>query len=240
MDKTDFTSDKRYKEHLMEASDDFYSKYSRDVERLLGNDGTFLDIGCGTGNVLSILSRSVSVKNLYGIDISDYFISDIKEDFQVKTFDGEKIPFDDGYFDVVGSFTVLEHVKEPQSFLEEQLRVLKSDGYIVTACPNFLSIFNHVRGYSLQEKMVKQIQLFRTREFEKNEPIVRETFMSDDDAIVVTNLAPLVYFYRKRGLRIVRVEGTMGIDGSIITRVLKSMPLVRLLLPSCYVIARKV
>lgn len=239
METPDFLNNKEYKSHLAHADDSFYAKYVNDARRLLMPRGRFLDVGCGTGNVLRILARSVGVDQLFGIEVSEFFVEEIKDTLQIQVFGGETIPYEDESFEVVGSFTVLEHVRRPKPFLDEQIRVLKKGGFLIVACPNFLSFFNHVRGYSTPKKFLKQTKLLITKEFEPNEPIVRETFESDDDAIVVTNLVPLIAHLRRSRLELVEIEGTMGVDKNRLIKFLTSKPGVRLFLPSCYVIARK-
>jgi SAM-dependent methyltransferase len=236
----DFSQNVSYKRHLDDTGDEFYAKYADDVVRLLGaGERKFLDAGCGTGRAIEMVARRVDKSRLYGIDVSELFIRDKRDTYQLQPFDGQHIPFDDETFDVVGSFTVIEHVEEPERFLTEEIRVLKPGGYLITACPNFLSVFNHVRGYSLAQKFAKQLRLLSSKEFERNDPIIREEFASDDDAIVVTNMVPLIAFHKASGMKPVEVSGLMTSHGSALKRTLGSAPLLRLLMPSCYIIALK-
>ena len=48
----------------------------------------------------------------------------------------KKLPFKDGLFDVIFHHDVVEHVKKPYLFLQEQYRVLKPGGHIVFGTPN--------------------------------------------------------------------------------------------------------
>jgi ubiquinone/menaquinone biosynthesis C-methylase UbiE len=53
--------------------------------------------------------------------------------------EGEKLPFNDETFDVVVSFSVLEHVNNPELVLQESKRVLKKGGQIIMDVPNHFS-----------------------------------------------------------------------------------------------------
>jgi ubiquinone/menaquinone biosynthesis C-methylase UbiE len=62
--------------------------------------------------------------------------------------DVTKMPFPDKMFDVVVSFETIEHLKEPEKFVDEAWRVLADDGvFIVSAPENSGSVF-HRAEYS--------------------------------------------------------------------------------------------
>jgi len=51
-------------------------------------------------------------------------------------YDGEHIPFSDGYFDIVFSSNVLEHISNLHKFQDEIKRVLKPDGIVIHGVPS--------------------------------------------------------------------------------------------------------
>ena len=66
------------------------------------------------------------VTDYIGLDIeSGLSYGNVKADF---FWDGIKMPFEDGSFDVVISTEVLEHVPDPAHYLAEVKRVLKPGG----------------------------------------------------------------------------------------------------------------
>ncbi len=96
-----------------------------------------LDVGCGNGNhVVFFVEQGFDV---YGIDISKeaieianawLFKEGLKADLRVG--DIVKLPFDDGYFDVVISHGVLDHIpfSKAKKAMEEIKRVCVPKGYI--------------------------------------------------------------------------------------------------------------
>jgi SAM-dependent methyltransferase len=65
--------------------------------------------------------------------------------------DLESLPFRDASFDVVCSFQVLEHFREPVAMLREAARVLRPSGVLFLTTPNGLTSFSenpyHVKEY---------------------------------------------------------------------------------------------
>jgi|TARA_B100000780_G_scaffold60275_2_gene38732 SAM-dependent methyltransferase len=70
-------------------------------------------------------------------------------------FEKDKFIFDDNKFDLVISLAVLEHLKDPNIFLNESRRVLKNESYLFLSTPNwkyskniFYDDVTHVKPYS--------------------------------------------------------------------------------------------
>ncbi|MHA1675129.1 MAG: class I SAM-dependent methyltransferase [Promethearchaeota archaeon] len=104
-----------------------------------------LDFGYGTGYLLKQLRKVSKRRNLelilYGIDISDEIInvaqrnlsSDEKSVVQVQlaSYDGQIMPYSDNYFDIVATSLSLHHWGEPVKVLNEIMRVIKPNGYML-------------------------------------------------------------------------------------------------------------
>ncbi len=91
-----------------------------------------LDIGCGNGDISAYFARN---NEQYGVDVSDKR-RDKNRTFEFCIVNSEVLPFADGFFDVVISHHVIEHVDDQKLHLREIHRVLKSDGSAYLATPN--------------------------------------------------------------------------------------------------------
>lgn len=101
--------------------------------------GQVLDVGCGDGLFSSVLFRDVENVELYGIDTNEYEARRALNRGiyrQVLVAKAQKIPFQDGYFDVILSNSVLEHIHEPHQIAHELHRLLKPGGKIIITVPS--------------------------------------------------------------------------------------------------------
>jgi len=84
---------------------------------------TILDYGCATGNYCVAL-RAAGF-NCFGVDVNERYVARARErgvDAR-QAIPGEPIPYDDGAFDTVLLFEVLEHVGDYEFVLAEAKRV---------------------------------------------------------------------------------------------------------------------
>jgi SAM-dependent methyltransferase len=99
-----------------------------------------LDIACGTGYGVELLAR-FHPKILVGVDYSREAVVKSKKrspvmNADVLIGDGAHLSFAEGTFDTVLSFETIEHLRNPERFLEEIRMVLKNDGVLVISTPN--------------------------------------------------------------------------------------------------------
>lgn len=95
-----------------------------------------LDVGCGSGlNAAQIKAKGY---NVYGVDLSPVAIEKFNQNgFNGTVADlGNKLPFEDNYFDIVFASEVIEHLVDTKFFLDELYRVLKPGGRIFLSTPN--------------------------------------------------------------------------------------------------------
>jgi ubiquinone/menaquinone biosynthesis C-methylase UbiE len=96
-----------------------------------------LEVGAGDGSILHFLNEANFGRALYALEIADTGVEVIKNRKfknlkEVQSFDGYKIPYPDGFFDLTILAHVLEHVEHERMLIRELKRVSK---YIVVEVP---------------------------------------------------------------------------------------------------------
>jgi len=231
----DFSVYQKYFDHILHLRNKFSSEIN------------FLDIGCGAGQVIAKLATKFNSEcQLVGIDIGGESIQLAKKNKNGKflQYDGFNMPFNDNYFNIVGSYNVLEHVNNPVLFLSESLRVLKPGGYLIISCPNFLSITNsyhhHTKGLvrKIKNFLITLKKIFsRTYNFEKMLTIERENRQPDDDACVVTNPLDLLKWAKNNNLQLMYWSSQPVYKKSVVN--ILDYSFLKLFLGSCFMIFKK-
>jgi SAM-dependent methyltransferase len=117
------------------VADPRISAISTLLERRFGSVQRILVVGCGNGTEAALLADLLDT-DVTGIDIKDAFDEAARARATLLVADAEQLPFDDGSFDLVFSFHVLEHVASPTRAVSEMRRVLPSSGGIWLGTPN--------------------------------------------------------------------------------------------------------
>ncbi|MEX2178823.1 MAG: class I SAM-dependent methyltransferase [Gemmatimonadaceae bacterium] len=134
-----------------------------------------LDIGCGNGD---ISQHFVPANEVHGVDVDDRRRPE-NAGFAFDRVTSERLPFGDGFFDVVISNHVIEHVVDQPLHLSEMRRVLRADGCVYLATPNRSSPI--MAGHVANEQVLRYREMrplfermgFRVRDF--SVAIVRDT-----------------------------------------------------------------
>ncbi|MHA1679660.1 MAG: class I SAM-dependent methyltransferase [Promethearchaeota archaeon] len=137
------------------------------------HDLEILNIGAGIGEELECVK---DLGFIHAIDVDTKALSVIpKESCTEKKFGSiTSIPYNDGQFDMVLCFDVLEHVEEEAKAIQEVERVLKKQGLFIFTVPSIPMIFSshdvalgHKRRYTM--KRVKSLTCnFSTKLFHWN------------------------------------------------------------------------
>jgi SAM-dependent methyltransferase len=105
----------------------------------LSAEASVLDLGCGPGINLALLLRlKLPFAQYIGIDLSPTMLKwrrhhdATNQGFVVA--DSMRLPFDACTFDVVLSTWMFSHLEQPSRVIQEALRLLRPDGWLVVAC----------------------------------------------------------------------------------------------------------
>ena len=124
------------------------------------NDGdSLLDAGCGSGNFSFEFAKKCRV--VYGIDLGREnidFVNKLKEKNSISNAvfiqaPVDKIPVNDGFFDVAIMIDVIEHLTDVNASMKELSRVLKKSGSLIIVTPNYKSY------WSVLEKTMDMLNL---------------------------------------------------------------------------------
>jgi SAM-dependent methyltransferase len=98
-----------------------------------------LDAGCGMAYGSALL-REAGAMEVVGVDVAAAVLDAVRDDMpdgvQLLQGDVTALPFDDGAFDVVVCFELIEHVEQQDRALAELRRVLTADGLLAISSPN--------------------------------------------------------------------------------------------------------
>ena len=94
-----------------------------------------LDIGCGRANLLKAFKRNDC--QCFGVERSDFPEDAELEGITIYKQNLLDIEFEKNSFDIVVIWHVLEHLTDPASTLKKVGKILKPDGKLIVAVPNF-------------------------------------------------------------------------------------------------------
>ena len=107
---------------------DTFNDYKKWAEELLEKFSfkSFLDVGCGCGN----LTKELRKRNIdsFGVDISEFAVKNANVPFIMQADCVKKLPFKDNQFDIVhiyGTFGYIKTDDDLQAAMQETLRVAK-------------------------------------------------------------------------------------------------------------------
>lgn len=128
----------QYSEHEMKWRRICAIDKANNLQFLLGDTRieTVLEVGCGTGAVLSELRRKAVGSRHIGIDMADphIHVEPSSTGLTLMQYNGVELPFKDASFDLVYASHVVEHVPDPRGFISELSRVSKNIIYVEVPC----------------------------------------------------------------------------------------------------------
>ncbi len=115
------------------------------IERYV-RPGTLFDIGCGNGHLMeAAMGRGWSVR---GYDVDEKSTQIVAERLGVEVNNGDLFSINPGEgYDLVSMHQVLEHLKDPNRYLNKIRSLIKDDGYLFVAVPNIKSLSNRMKRF---------------------------------------------------------------------------------------------
>jgi SAM-dependent methyltransferase len=110
--------------------------------------GSFLDIGCHTGEKTVVLRDHLNSKLTVGVDLGVDALTDARHQgiscVAIDLNQKGSLPFPNASFDCIHAGEVIEHLYSPDRLLMEIARLLKPAGYAVITTPNLASWRNRI------------------------------------------------------------------------------------------------
>jgi SAM-dependent methyltransferase len=119
----------------------------RELNHLIGSPNRVLDIGCGTGELLSVI-RAEGNANIFGVEPSPQAARIAREErgLDVRTGTLEQRHLANQSVDTVLLSHVLEHLPSPRRTIAEIERILKPGGSLIVWVPNARSLPARLMG----------------------------------------------------------------------------------------------
>ncbi len=145
-----------------ERAEEYFYKFRFLQEIISGanidENSKILDVGCGIKTVLHFLPGEVKI----GIDsLADEYIKiyNYPKDIIIKKSFGEKLTFENDFFDTVFTTNALDHTRSPKDVVSEIYRVLKPGGYFVLINELVKKDFKRDRAHpnNLEEKDILEL-----------------------------------------------------------------------------------
>jgi len=123
-----------------------FKKALKLVEKYSPDKGKILDIGAAAGFFLHVAKENGW--ETFGVEPSKWMSEWGNKKFNVNIKNGvlKDVKFENGFFDVVTMWDVLEHTPDPMSELKETARILKDNGILIINYPNIGSKLARLAG----------------------------------------------------------------------------------------------
>ena len=146
-----------------------------------------LDAGCGVGYGTAMLARAGAAEAI-GVDLSAQAIAAAEADSTTSASflagDVRALPFQDGAFDLVVCFEVIEHIERPHEVIAELARVLAPGGVLAVSSPN-RDVYvpgnpHHVHEYVPAELRAALAERFEYIELRRQHDWVASAVLNDE------------------------------------------------------------
>ncbi len=132
-----------------------------DYLKNFNNTSVVLEIGAGSSPHIDYVNHNF--KKYFFLESSNFAINFLKKKFSknkkiyYKFYKNNKIPFKKNYFDRIIISHVLEHIPDPENYLNQMFEHLKKNGVLSIALPNDPGILWRLGRFFLKVFKVKKI-----------------------------------------------------------------------------------
>ena len=154
---------------------------------------SYLEVGCGTGFVLSGVANAFPEATLSGSEIFTAglaFAANRLPSVRLMQMDARKIPFVDE-FEVIGAFDVIEHIAEDVEVLQQIHKALRPDGCVVLTVPQHAWLWSSVDEYARHERRYSASELHSKLTLAKFRVVKSTSFVSSLlPLMMISRMAP--------------------------------------------------
>lgn len=151
---------------------------------------SFLEIGCGTGFVISGISKRFPDLRLIGSEYLEEGLVYARQRVPTAEFmqmDARCIPYESD-LDAVGAFDLLEHIEEDEAVLQQIYKALKLGGVVTITVPQHHWLWSAVDEYACH------VRRYGTNEL--HQKVCRAGFEIIRSTSFVSSLLPVMYLSR--------------------------------------------
>lgn len=171
------------------------------LEKYCDGFQSMLEIGCGTGYVMSGVAEKYPDARLAGSEIfvaGLAFAASRQPRAEFMQMDARHIPFV-CEFDVVGAFDVIEHIYEDEAVLRQMRDALRSRGIILLTVPQHMWLWSPVDEYACHVRRYSAAELHRKLEGAGFEVVRSTSFISNLlPAMLVSRVVQRLWRSRRR------------------------------------------
>lgn len=163
------------------------------LQRYFPRMQSYLEVGCGTGFVLTGIAAAFPQAKLAGSEVFSAGLGYAARRVPRASFmqmDGRRIPFADE-FDVIGAFDVIEHIEEDEAVLASMRAALRPGGGLLVTVPQ------HPWLWSASDEYACHVRRYTAREL--HDKVRRAGFEIVRSTSFVSLLLPAMLASRRRG-----------------------------------------